>query len=329
MNPRSVEKQLYFLQPESHPLDPLKPRLKRWIERGVRFGTSSWKYPGWVGQLYTPDRYFTRGKFSRDKFELHALEEYTEFFPTVFGDFAFYQLYPDVFWQKLFAQVPPTFQFCFKAPELITAPVFPDHVRYGRNRGKPNENFLNIDLLRREYLDRLNPYCDQTGVIVFQFPQFSKSTLAKMGGFTDRLDEFLGRLPGEFRYGVEIRTDNLLGASYFDCLRQHRVAHVFNSWTRMPTIGKQLAMPGSITTDLVISRSLLKPGRAFEEAVQMFEPYNKVRDPYPQGYKDVATLVRTSGERVPKAKKFIFVNNRFVGNAIVAITEILDELDQV
>lgn len=324
-----VEKQLNFLQPDSHPLDPLKPRLTRWVERGVRFGTSSWKYQGWLGQLYTPDRYCTRGKFSPSKFEQHALEEYTEFFPTVFGDFAFYQLYPDVFWKKLFAQVPPAFQFCFKAPELITAPVFPDHDRYGRNRGKPNENFLNLDLLRREYLDRLNPYRDQTGAIVFQFPQFSKATLANMGQFTERLDQFLEGLPSEFRYGVEIRTESLLGASYFDCLRQHRVAHVFNSWTRMPTIGEQLAMPGSITTDLVISRSLLKPGRAFEEAVRMFQPYNQVRDPYPQGYKDVANLVRTASARVPKTRSFIFVNNRFVGNAIVAITEILDELEKV
>ncbi|MSR65033.1 MAG: DUF72 domain-containing protein [Verrucomicrobiae bacterium] len=323
-----VEKQLNFLPAESHPLDPLKPRLKRWAERGVYFGTSSWKYEGWLGQVYTRDRYFTRGKFSPRKFEQHCLEEYAECFPAVFGDFAFYQFYSDAFWQKLFAQVPPAFQFCFKAPELITAPVFPNHDRYGVNRGKPNENFLNADLFRREYVDRLAPYRDQVGAIVFQFPQFSKSTQTKMGGFANRLEDFLGRLPTDLRYGIELRTESLLDADYFGCLQRHRVAHTFNSWTRMPTVGDQLARRGSLSADVVVCRALLKPGRTYEEAVRSFSPYNQVCDAYPQGYKDVATLARTASERVPKTRSFIFVNNRFVGNAIVAISEILDELEK-
>ncbi len=28
------------------------------------FGTSSWKYPGWVGSIYSQERYLTRNKFS-------------------------------------------------------------------------------------------------------------------------------------------------------------------------------------------------------------------------------------------------------------------------
>jgi hypothetical protein len=33
----------------------------------VYFGTSSWKYEGWLGSIYTPERYLTRGKFSKKK----------------------------------------------------------------------------------------------------------------------------------------------------------------------------------------------------------------------------------------------------------------------
>src|SRR2546428_12787225 len=33
--------------------------------RGVFIGTSSWKYDGWFGQLYTPARYEYRGKAIR------------------------------------------------------------------------------------------------------------------------------------------------------------------------------------------------------------------------------------------------------------------------
>ena len=36
---------------------------------GTYVGTSSWKYEGWLGLIYTPEGYMTRGKFSRAKFE--------------------------------------------------------------------------------------------------------------------------------------------------------------------------------------------------------------------------------------------------------------------
>src|SRR5262249_30903887 len=69
----------------------LRPKLHALAERGVFFGTSSWKYEGWLGSIYSPDRYRTRGKFSKKKFEAECLAEYAETFPTVCGDFAFYQ----------------------------------------------------------------------------------------------------------------------------------------------------------------------------------------------------------------------------------------------
>jgi uncharacterized protein YecE (DUF72 family) len=323
------DKQLDMLGRESsHPLDPLKRRVGQWAERGVYFGTSSWKYEGWLGQVYTRDRYQVRGKFSTRQFEQRCLEEYAEVFPTVCGDFSFYQFYSDAYWQRLFAQVPPAFQFGFKATERITAPSFPDHDRYGALRGKPNENFLNADLLRREFLGRLTPHRSQVGYIVFQFPQLSRLALGKDGQFVDRLSSFLGQLPGAFHYGVEIRNRDLLGDAYFECLRRNRVAHVFNSWTRMPTVGEQLQLPGSLTADLVICRALLRPGRNYEEAVRTFQPYNEVRDPYPEGYRDIAALVRSASARGPKTKVFLAVNNRFVGNAITAISEILEQLEK-
>jgi hypothetical protein len=36
---------------------------------GVFVGTSSWKYEGWFGQLYTPARYEYRGKVAKTRFE--------------------------------------------------------------------------------------------------------------------------------------------------------------------------------------------------------------------------------------------------------------------
>src|SRR5947209_9471483 len=69
----------------------LAPKLRGLAEQGVYFGTSSWKYEGWLGSVYRPDRYSVRGKFARKAFEAGCLAEYAETFPVVCGDFAFYQ----------------------------------------------------------------------------------------------------------------------------------------------------------------------------------------------------------------------------------------------
>jgi hypothetical protein len=53
---------------------------------GSYIGTSSWKYEGWLGLIYTPERYWTRGRFSRAKFEKTCLAEYAETFKTVCAD---------------------------------------------------------------------------------------------------------------------------------------------------------------------------------------------------------------------------------------------------
>jgi hypothetical protein len=68
----------------------LSPRFKSTLDelaRGEIFiGTSSWKYPGWCGQLYDEQRYLTRNKFSETKFERECLMEYAQTVSTVCVD---------------------------------------------------------------------------------------------------------------------------------------------------------------------------------------------------------------------------------------------------
>jgi uncharacterized protein YecE (DUF72 family) len=315
----NAESQLEFLGRDRPAwLENLRAQVKTWAERGVFFGGSSWKYEGWFGQIYSRDRYAVRGKFSKTHFERRCIEEYAEWFPTVCGDFSFYDFYSEKFWAGLFAQVPATFQFGFKAPEQITAPSFPQHARYGAMAGRRNEDFLGVELLKEKFFARLAPYRRQIGYVVFEFPQFHRD----VPEFLPRLDQFLGGLPTTLRYGVEIRTKKLLRDQYFSVLHRHNVAHVFNSWTRMPSIGNQMMLDGAFTTDFTVARLLLRPGRKYQRAVESFEPYNEVRDPYPEGYQQAADLVRKGNRKI-----FLAVNNRFVGNTPLAIHEILKELE--
>ncbi len=109
----------------------LAPKLDALSERGIYFGTNSWKYEGWVGSIYSPDRYATRGKFSKKKFEESCLAESTRTFPTVCGDFAFYQFPTAEYWARMFEATPPSFLFGLKVPgdirEQLIAICLPRH----------------------------------------------------------------------------------------------------------------------------------------------------------------------------------------------------------
>ncbi|NIP95764.1 MAG: DUF72 domain-containing protein, partial [Akkermansiaceae bacterium] len=69
----------------------LNEAVSRLAGLGIFLGTSSWKYPGWMGQLYTAERYEYRGKIARTRFERNCLEEYAEVFPSVCVDASFYR----------------------------------------------------------------------------------------------------------------------------------------------------------------------------------------------------------------------------------------------
>ncbi len=66
----------------------MRERLAVLAEHGVYIGTSSWKYGGWMGQLYTAGRYEYRGKVAKTRFERECMAEYAEVFKTVCVDAA-------------------------------------------------------------------------------------------------------------------------------------------------------------------------------------------------------------------------------------------------
>ncbi len=296
----------------------LAERLRSLAAQNIWIGTSSWKYPGWLEQIYSRDRYTTRGKFSQKRFEAECLAEYAETFPIVCGDFSFYQFPTPVFWQRLFAGTPAGLRFALKVPEEVTAEVFPRHARYGPRAGMKNETFLNADALAAGFLEPLEAYRDRVAALIFEFG--ARSTEARE--FIGRLGPFLDALPRSFRYSVEVRNRSFLVPAYFDCLAARQAAHVFNAWTKMPPLAEHMAIPGAVTTDFTVVRALLREGRAYEQAVELLSPYDQVRDENPEGREALRALIRRMREE--RRAAMIFVNNRFEGNApttIQAITE--------
>jgi uncharacterized protein YecE (DUF72 family) len=303
----------------------LAAALANLASHGVFVGTSSWKYEGWLGMIYTPSRYETRGKFSRAKFEATCLAEYAETFKSVCFDGGFYQFPSSKLLDAYLSQVPTDFRLSIKVTEDVTVKTFPNLARYGRRAGQPNEHFLDADLFIASFLGPLEPYRAQVGTLIFEFSHFHQADYGHGREFVEALDQFLGRLPKGWNYSVEVRNESFLQPEYFAALRRHGVSHAFNSWSRMPSVSAQLQLADSFTADFTSARFLLKPGRAYEQAVKKFEPYTDVREELPEARAAIYELLTPAKPGRPNTR-FIYVNNRLEGSAPRTIYAVLSEI---
>jgi uncharacterized protein YecE (DUF72 family) len=297
-------------------------RLRARIPSLVRFGTSTWNYPGWRGLVYHRD-YGPKGAAAR------MLKEYAAFplFGTVGIDSSYYGPPTEAVLRSYAENLPAGFPCISKVWSQLTIHTF-TKAQDREKAGKINPDFLNPDLFVEEiYQPYQRHFAENTGPFVFEFQTIAKSSRIGPEGFASRLDEFFSALPRDVQYAVEVRNDEFLTPMYFAVLREHGVAHVLSSWTRMPPLGHQLDLPGSITAPFILARALLRPGRTYNEAVDAFAPYDRIREPNPKLRRDLARLVEEAVRlRIPA---YLLVNNRAEGSApltIAAVTEMLPEL---
>jgi uncharacterized protein YecE (DUF72 family) len=203
----------------------------------------------------------------------------------------FYSIPEASFWQKLFARAPKHLRWDLKIPEDFTTKRFSSQPRYGPRAGHENPTFLDADAFQGGFLEPLTHYLDRVGVFLMEFGTFSKTSYVKPQAFFDDLDGFLRRLPPSFQYAVEIRNDDFLDAAYFDVLKANRVAHIFASWSRMPSLRQQLLIDEAFTAPFTTARALLRPGRAYAQAVESFSPYSEVKEEYPSARQALCDLI--------------------------------------
>jgi len=302
----------------------LQEGVQKLASSGVFVGTSSWKYPGWQGQLYNKDRYVFSGRYSNARFERNCLAEYAEVFKTVSVDAAYYQFPTKESVEQLVALVPQDFRFTFKVTDELTLKRYPNLPRFARRAGQTNPHFLDAELFKTAFLTPCEPYQDNVGMVIFEFARFRPDDFERGRDFVAALDAFLTELPQGWRYGVELRNRAFLQPDYFAMLSAHGVAHVFNSWEGMPSVGEQLDMEGSVTAaEFLGARFLLKPGRRYEEAVKLFSPYDRIKEIYPEGRQAGARLLKMAIGK--KMKAFVYLNNRFEGNALETLLAMIAE----
>jgi uncharacterized protein YecE (DUF72 family) len=303
----------------------VKAAVAHLANRGLFIGTSSWKYPGWQGMLYDRERYVLHGRYSESRFERGCLAEYAGVFGTVGVDAAYYKFPDRAYLEALVSQVPEGFLFGLKVTDEITIRTFANLPRFGARAGKTNEHFLDADLFLEGFLRPCEPFRRNLGLLMFEFSRVPSAHFQHGSEFVEALDAFLDQLPKGWPYGVEVRNRGLLKPDYFAVLRRHGVAHIFSSWEAMPPVAEQMALPESRTNpELSAARFLLRPGRRYEHAVRAFSPYDRVREVNRDGRQAGAALIREALSSPPTRRTFVFVNNRFEGNALQTIEAMIE-----
>src|SRR5436190_9441581 len=281
------------------PAAPALVELGRRVPPTVKFGTSTWTYDGWAGDVY--HRSYRGAQPAR------RLEEYARYplFRTVGIDSAYYGPPEEPVLAAYAQALPPGFPCVSKVWDRITTKRLDQRV---------NPDFLNADLFKDAVLGPYErSFRDHAGCFVFEFQAMRGKDLPDPLQWADQLDDFFEELPRDFRYGVELRNPELLTGVHGEVLRRHGVAHVFNLWTEMPPIGEQIELGWTFSTDFTVARALLKPGRRYSDAVKQFQPYDRVQEPLPSLRKDLVRLVSEAHRR--RVEAFILANNRAEGNA--------------
>lgn len=290
--------------------------LARHLPAGIHFGTSSWSFPGWYGLVYS--RRSSSAALARE-----GLREYAEhpLFRTVGLDRGYYAPIPESDLRRYASQLPAGFRCCLKAPATLTSVVLPDPHRAGR--AAPNPLFLSVDHLVDDVLGPCErAFAGHLGAIMLEFPPVPPEFRLEPSAFASRLHAFLEALPAGWPYAVEIRDRRLLSTDYAAVLARHGVAHVYNYWSAMPPIGRQLDVVPSGQAPFAVARLLLAPGTRYEARREAYRPFDRIVDPDPAMRSDVIGLL----DRAVRARQpaYVLVNNKAEGCSPLTIRAIVE-----
>jgi uncharacterized protein YecE (DUF72 family) len=286
------------------------------IPQGVRFGTSSWTFPGWAGIVYRRPR--SQAELARD-----GLREYAQYplFGTVGIDRSYYAPLTADDLKRYASQLPADFPCCAKVPAMYASPVLP-------GSGRDTAPIVNPDFLSAEGFthDVLEPFAlrfaRHTGPFILEIPPVPPQARLDPLAFADRLARFLDALPRGCPIAVELRDRRLVTPAYTAVLRQAQAAHVLNYWSAMPLPGEQAAVVDVTTAPFMVIRLLLRPGTRYEARRDAFRPFNRIADPDEELRRDVTRLVSDAAGR--QQPVYVLVNNKAEGSAPLTIRAIAD-----
>lgn len=300
---------------EQRALESLRERLPS----RLRLGTSSWTFPGWAGLVYHK-RYANQKVFLRDSLGEYAAHPLMR---TVGIDRGYYTPVPREDLEAYARQLPNGFRAAMKVWQKVTMPGYPRHPRYGADAGKLNPSFLDPELFAEAVHEPVRAaFSEHMGPWIVEVPP--SPTPLDPSWFCEKLDAFLDRAPRDFPYAVEIRDRKLLTPEYAKTLQRHGASHVFNYWSRMPSLSAQMRVEGLLEGPLLVSRLLLPPGGRYGELKEAYAPFDRIVSPQPEMRQDLVRLVQAALDRDKEC--YVLVNNKAEGSSPLTVRALAELL---
>ncbi len=305
----------------------------RYLHKNVFMGTASDRYVGWIGQIYSAERYIkgiTRraksvgGKsFVEEVLPVESVEEYFQHFRVLELDFTFYRPLLDkegrptqnfhllsTYCQHLNKED----QIILKVPQTIFA-------RKLRQRGAyvENEQYLKPEIFTRQFyepaLELLAPWLSG---FIFEQEYQRKQDRPSPEGLAMELDNFFGTIPEDSRYHVELRTETFLSDPVFSVFEKYGLGQVLSHWTWLPPLSRQYALSGRRFFNAgrsCIIRLMTPRGMRYENAYARAHPFNALVEGMlnRQMVRETAGLMRVAVDH--GLQTHIIINNRSGGNA--------------
>ena len=267
------------------PLEPWRTKL--------RLGASSWTAEGWIGSFYP------EGTKSAD-----YLGHYATHFDVVEADVTYYRIPSARMVANWRERTPPGFLLAAKFPRAIVhggdgPKPDPARVLVPGAVGDEVANFLTV----------MQGLGDRCGPLLLQFPYFNQQVFRGPDEFLRRLDDFLGHLPADFRYAVEVRNKAYVAQPLLDVLRRHHACLALVDLHYMPHPDTWLDRLDLATADFGYVR-LIGNREVTEARTKVFDREYVDQS---EGLARWAAFLRGLAARLPVT--FVFANNHYAGHA--------------
>jgi uncharacterized protein YecE (DUF72 family) len=302
--------------------DPTLVELAASLPANLRFGTSSWSFPGWNGHVWSGD--YAESTLARNGLAAYARHPLLR---TVSLDRSFHQVLNAAQYAQYAAQVGDDFRFVVKAPSVITDAQVRDEEGRGR---KLNPNFLDPQQLERLVIEPLlSGLGNKLGALLFQISPVPDVWLANMPELLGRLQMFLKAVPDlrtvapDAVVAVEVRNPQWLVPRFVDVLRSTGATYCMGIHPKMPPIAEQLWVLRALWPGPLVCRWNLNPlhgAYGFEDAERKYEPFDKMLDPDPETRNALARVI--AGTVSAGQNAFVTVNNNAEGCAPLSVAEL-------
>jgi uncharacterized protein YecE (DUF72 family) len=305
----------------------------RHLHPQVKMGTANDRYAGWLGQIYTEERYQGRigqrtkvvreSLFTEEVLPVDSVAEYFEHFPVLEIDFTFYHPLRD-----LNGKPTQTFQvlkayrqhlragdaLLLKVPQVVTAPKLRRGHQYQENPAYLNDEVF----IRQFYEPAIKLLGPSLAGFIFEQEYLTKQDRPSVTNMAAALDRFFQAIPRDDRYHLELRTDLYLREPVFEVLEKYGVGQVLSHWSWLPPLRKQLAKAGGRFFNAgkqSIIRHLTPLGMRYDDSYIQAYPFDKLVENMlqPEMILETVDLIMQAVNQGVLVN--VIINNRAGGNA--------------